>query len=126
MKTTIQKRLARLERLAPEPEDPTGRMITKLLAMLIAIYLGNYRPGAEPPAAAYSRALGYPEPRYLLEGMIREPDEHLRRDAEARARLFGTVGVDLHTAKPEAIIGALERLVVALPDELRVKIIDGA
>jgi hypothetical protein len=117
MTSAMSRRIARLEKsleASGTPEDRIGRLVASLFAWLIAYHLGDFKAGVEQPAAAYARALGYGEPRYLLEGMIREPDDHIRRDAEARVRLLATVGIDLHSAKPKAVIGALERLAAAL------------
>jgi hypothetical protein len=97
-----------------------GRSVASLFALLIAYHLGDLKAGVEQPAAAYARALNYGEPRYLLEGIIRDPDVHIRRDAEARVRLLATVDIDLGSADFEAIIGGLRRLLAALPEPLRI------
>jgi hypothetical protein len=124
MKSTMRRRLARLERVLSStggPEDRAGRFIASLFAWLIAFHLGGLKPGVEPPSHGYARALGYGEPRNLLEAMIKRPDEHIERDAEARARLLATEGVDLATAGTKGVIVALERLTAALPEVLRSK-----
>ena len=76
--------------------DPIAeRRAASGFATLIAFHLGGFKPGDEPLAHAYGRGLGYGEPRDLLEAMTRRVDEHIKRDAEARVRLFASVGVDL-------------------------------
>jgi hypothetical protein len=124
MRSSARRRLARLERIMSArdgPEDVVGRFIASLFAWLIAFHLGGLKSGVEPRSHGYARALGYGEPRYLLEAMIKQPDEHVERDVDARVRLLATAGVDLATARTDAIIGGLERLTAELPEDLRSK-----
>jgi hypothetical protein len=124
MTKVLSHRLARLERaLAARggPQDPTGLFLASLFALLIAFHLGGLRHGIEPPSHGYARALGFGEPRNLLDAIIKRPEEFIERDAEARVRLLATVDVDLATSGTEAVIVALERLTAALPEVLRSK-----